>query len=271
MAATSTSWPGGTRVTLRSQHLWLRPQALQAALSNPQALREEKEMERRKAEGQTPHFLGSPDGGPRGPQRVAVEAEAELRTWARSWASPPATRGWPARCGRRPRRTGPWGRRRSACRRRTGSRRAQTGPRWKAGGSGGGTRGRCSRGHPGCREAAVRDTLQRATPRPLQEALLTAGGSNPGCSPRARVGLGQGLGLGASPPPRERSEPARGPRCHGVGFSVYFLPRSPGRPARALPSGPASPDLRPRRPLGLGSLPNARSESHAWAKGVPFS
>ena len=89
---------------------------------------------------------------------MAAEAEAELRTRVRSWASPPATRGWPARCGRRPCQTGPWGRRRSACRPQTGSRRARTGPRWKAGGSGGGTRGRCSRGHPGGPgEGAVRD------------------------------------------------------------------------------------------------------------------
>ena len=73
---------------------------------------------------------------------MAAEAKAELRTRAQSWASPPGTRGWPARCGRRPRQMGSWGQRRSACHQRTGSRRVRTGPRWKAGGSGGGTRGR---------------------------------------------------------------------------------------------------------------------------------
>ena len=101
-----------------------------------------------------------------GPQRVAAEAETELRTRAQSWASPPGTRGWPAHCGRRPRQMGPWGQRRSACRLRTGSRRVQTGPRWKAGGSGGGTRGRCSHGHPGDREGTVRGAAAAGSPQP---------------------------------------------------------------------------------------------------------
>ena len=97
---------------------------------------------------------------------MAAEAEAELRMRAQSWASPPGTRGWPARCGRRPRQMGPWGQRRSACRPRTGSRRVRTGPRWKAGGSGGGTRGRCSHGHPGDGEGTVRGAAAAGSPRP---------------------------------------------------------------------------------------------------------
>lgn len=99
-----------------------------------------------------PHSPGPP-GGHRAGGRGAARAGAPLKTRVQSWASPPATRGWPARCGQRPRRTGPWGRRRSACRRRTGSRTGPTGPRWGAGGNGGETRGRCSHGHPGGRGA----------------------------------------------------------------------------------------------------------------------
>ena len=142
---------------------------------------------------------------------MAAEAEAELRMRAQSWASPPGTRGWPARCGRRPRQMGLWGQRRSACRPRTGSRRVRTGPRWKAGGSGGGTRGRCSHGHPGDGEGTVRGAAAAGSPGPR------GGGpgctrSNPRCSPgRWVVGAGPCPEPWTSLPPCMRSGSAQGP------------------------------------------------------------
>lgn len=102
----------------------------------------------------------------------AAKAKAELRTRAQSWASPPATRGWLSRCGQRPLPTGPWGRRRSACRPRTGSRRAPTGPRWTADGSGGGTRGRCSRGRPG--PGAGKGTVRGSTAGGRRPSMVKA-------------------------------------------------------------------------------------------------
>lgn len=139
---------------------------------------------------------------------MAAEAGAELRTRAQSWASPPATRGWLSRCGRRPRQTGPWGQRRSACRPRTGSRRAQTGPRWKAGGSGGGTRGRCSRGRPG----GAWGGLQSGTPASRAQGPRGLPGSHPavggGTVPRGGLWLSDRPASG--PPPRSGSRPAWG-------------------------------------------------------------
>ena len=102
-----------------------------------------KEKEDKRPLSRVPQWMGM------GAAAGGAEAEAELRRRVQSWASPPWTRGWLARCDRRPSQTAPWGQRRSACRRRTGSRREPTGPRWKAGGSGGGTRERYSRGRPG--------------------------------------------------------------------------------------------------------------------------
>lgn len=137
------AWAGG-------HSTWGRGPRPSRALSQPSFPRR-----RRKGSGKVGSKGGrtplprAPGGWVVGAAAGGSQAEAELRRRAQSWASPPATRGWLARCGRRPRRTGPWGRRRSACRRRTGSRTAPTGPRWRAGGSGGGTRGRCSRGRPG--------------------------------------------------------------------------------------------------------------------------
>lgn len=101
--------------------------------------------EKEKKEGRRLSVVpGLGGSGPRGSQ-----GQGPFRKRVLSWASLPVTQGWPARCGQHPGRTAPWGQRRSASRPRTGSRRGPTGPRWRAGGSGGGTPGRCSHGHPG--------------------------------------------------------------------------------------------------------------------------
>lgn len=183
-------------VTVRSQHLGQRPQALQAALENPHSSEKRKRNEKQEREGRrTPHFPGSwGSWGSWGPRRVAAQATAELRTRAQSWASPPAIQGWLARCGRHPCQTGLWGQRRSACRRRTGSRRAPTGPRWRAGGSGAGTRGRCSHGRPGWGQgkALSEMPLQRCEWPCVEKDLRDSECQSRGCSPRAggrRAGL----------------------------------------------------------------------------------
>jgi hypothetical protein len=81
-----------------------------------------------------------------------------------SWASPPVTREWLSHCAQHPGQTGPWGQRRSACHPQTESRRGPTGPHWKAGGSGGGTHGKCSRGHPGYGGGRTWSEVRRTLP-----------------------------------------------------------------------------------------------------------
>lgn len=168
---------------------------------------EEKEMSTGKATGgDTPLSAAPPADGPWG-RRGAAEAKAELRTRAQSWASPPATRGWLSRCGQRPHRTGPWGRRRSACRPPTGSRRAPTGPRWTADGSGGGTRGRCSRGRPG--PGTGRGTVRGSTAGGRRPSMVKAPRGLAQDAPRGGVG-GQECSVEGSRPLGCRSRPAWG-------------------------------------------------------------
>lgn len=114
-------------------------------------------------------------------------AEAQLRTRGQSRVSPPATRGWLGRCGPHPQQMRPWDQRRSACRRQTGSRREPTGPRWKAGGSGGGTRGRCSHGRPGGRGGHCQrghQPLPRGQQPHREKGLLDSTRVKPMASPR---------------------------------------------------------------------------------------
>lgn len=169
-----------------------------------------------------PPFAGAAAGGSRW--------EAQLRMRGQSRASPPATRGWLGRCGRHPPQMRPWGPRRSACRRQTGSRREPTGPRWKAGGSGGGTRGRCSHDRPGGRRrGAVREATShhRRAAAPGRRASWTARGSSPWPLPggsREAGAPGEIPSLPRPPLPHphrhaQRSCPARALRCRGVGSS----------------------------------------------------
>lgn len=208
----------------------------------PQTLAPSEERKRKWKEGKqmetsTPLSRAPPDRGAVGAAAVAAEAEAELRTRAQSWASPPATRGWLSRCGQHPRQTGPWGQRRSACHPRTGSRRAPTGPRWKADGNGGGTHGRCSHGRPGrgTGKGTVRDAraggavgLTRGRPsRNLTEAkpatLTQCSGSRKATS-RAPAEAAPPPPPPASPPPRLPAQPGA-IHGHGAGSSDPFRSR----------------------------------------------
>ena len=191
-------------------------------------------------ETSTPLSRAPPDRWAVGAAAVAAEAEAELRTRAQSWASPPATRGWLSRCGQHPRQTGPWGQRRSACHPRTGSRRAPTGPRWKADGNGGGTHGRCSHGRPG--RGTGKHTVRGAR----------AGGA---------VGLTQGrpsrTSRGPNPPHSHGAVGARRPR----GELLLRLPPTP----RRLPRLPASlHSLGPFTVMELAHQTRFSPESRDW-------
>lgn len=128
-------------------------------------------------------FLGLPRWMVAGAAVGGRGRAAQLRARGQSRISPPATRGWPGRHGPRPHQVRrPWAQRRSACRRQTGSRREPTGPRWKAGGSGGGTHGRCSRDRPAGRGDTVRaaSSHSRGGSSPSgRRASWTARGSSP--------------------------------------------------------------------------------------------
>lgn len=66
----------------------------------------------------------------------------------RRWVCRHVWQGCCARCGRTRCRPSPWARSGLAGHQPTGCRWWPIGPRWRGGGSGGGTHGRCSRGHP---------------------------------------------------------------------------------------------------------------------------